>query len=176
MAGRKGLGTSMRRLLLLVWLAGCATPAPASSLAGASASVSPGSTAGDEAESSPATVEPGAAGEAPVATPPGAIPRARLVALLDAGLGRFLGTVRVDAVLERGSFVGFRIVGFRDAQGLYEGVDLQPGDVVLRVNGSPIERPEQALSVWNALRVNSELRVEYVRGAERREIRYPIVD
>lgn len=107
---------------------------------------------------------------------PGTIPRTQLVTTLDGGLGRFLGTVRVAAVLERGSFVGFRIVSFRDPQGIYAGVDLTPGDVVLRVNGSPIERPEQALAVWNGLRVTSELCVEYVRNGERREIRFPIVD
>lgn len=112
-----------------------------------------------------------------IATPaPGTIPRDQLARTLDAGLGRFLGSVRVDPVLQRGAFVGFRIVAFRDPEGLYRGVDLLPGDVVVRVNGSPIERPEQALAIWNGLRVTSELCVEYVRGSERREIRYPIVD
>lgn len=130
------------------------------------------------------SVEPTAGAEAPASASlspafngqPASISRTILLPALDAGIGRFLGTVLVEAVLERGRFVGFRIRGFRDADHHYANVDLAPGDVVLRVNGSPIERPEQALAVWNGLRVTSELCVEYLRDGTRREIRIAIVD
>jgi hypothetical protein len=32
------------------------------------------------------------------------------------------------------------------------------------------------MAVWNSLRVASELWIEYLRGDERRELRFPIVD
>lgn len=161
-------------ILFVLLSSGCAASA-ASSREAAGASNPAESGAGAENGNAESQDSAALAVEA-AAAEPGTIPRGRLNTTLDAGLGRFLGTVRVDAVLQRGSFVGFRIVSFRDPQGIYEGVDLLPGDVVVRVNGSPIERPEQALAVWNGLRVTSELCVEYVRNGERREIRYPIVD
>jgi len=102
--------------------------------------------------------------------------RADVSAVVDAGLGRFLRTVDVSPVLERGAFVGFRILRFRSEDGRYDAIELAPGDVVVRVNGSPIERPEQALAIFNGLRVVSELRVEYTRAGERREVRFAIVD
>lgn len=155
-------------LALVGALFGCAEPdaAPPARhrrVAGAE----PATTAGDETGATP-----------PIASSPEdrSISRARLLPELDRGIGAFLGTVRVQGVLEQGRFVGFRIVRFHDTDGRYLHVDLAPGDVVTRVNGSPIERPEQALAVWNSLRVTSELCVEYTRNGERREIRYAIVD
>jgi len=123
----------------------------------------------------PVTVESADAGTARVLGP-NELSRLGVATVVDAGFGHFLQTVDVEPVLERGAFVGFRIVRFRAEDGRYDGIALAPGDVVTRVNGSPIERPEQALAVFNGLRVVSELRVEYTRDRERREIRYAIVD
>ena len=79
------------------------------------------------------------------ATPPpalvvaqvGVIRRADLDATLDAGLGAFLGRVGTAPSLEDGHFVGFRLTELRDPT-LFDGVDLQTGDVVVSVNGQPI--------------------------------------
>jgi hypothetical protein len=112
-----------------------------------------------------------------LAAPPvsrGTLERAMLLPVLDDGLGRFLQSVETEPALADGRFVGFRVTVLRGA--LAEGIDLTAGDVVVRVNGQSIERPEHALVVWNGLRVASELWVEYVRGAERRELRFAIVD
>ena len=53
---------------------------------------------------------------------------------------------------------------------------LRPGDGVTRVNGFPIERPEQAQTAFESLDVASELRVAYDREGEPREIVYRITD
>lgn len=116
--------------------------------------------------------EPGAIPE----TAPSQIRRADLTALHDQGFGRFLALLRVEAVLVNGRFVGFRFRSWRDPQHRFDEVPLQPGDVIVRVNGMPIERPEQAFTVWNGLLVSSELWVEYVREGSPGELRYPIVD
>jgi len=50
------------------------------------------------------------------------------------------------------------------------------GDVVTAVNGFSIERPEQALSVFDSLQVASELRVAYERDGQPREIVYAIAE
>ena len=112
---------------------------------------------------------------APPAAPParqGTIARAELDGILDAGLGRFLQRVSTEPHLENGRFVGHRITALRGA--LFEGVDLRPGDTLLRVNGMPIERPEQALAAWNALRVASELTLDLLRDGRERQLRFAI--
>ncbi len=121
------------------------------------------------AEASPAP-------DAPPPAPPrreGTIARAELDAVLAEGLGRFLSHVVTEPHLDQGRFVGFRL---REVDALFEGVDLAAGDTLLSINGAPIERPEQALSVWNGLRVASELTIEYLRAGERRQLRFEIAD
>jgi type II secretory pathway component PulC len=103
------------------------------------------------------------------------IRRGDLDAVLEAGLGRFLQRVVTEPDLRDGRFVGFRIVELRDAD-LFSGIDLEPGDTIVAVNGQSIERPEQAYTVWTGLRVASGLTVLVLRGDERRELRFQIVD
>jgi type II secretion system protein C len=93
------------------------------------------------------------------------------------GLGAFLQHLELDEqpVLAGGKFHGFRIATLRDAR-FWEGVDLKPGDVVTRVNGFPIEHPEQAQTAFDSLEVASELRVAYERDGQPRELVYAIVD
>ncbi len=93
------------------------------------------------------------------------------------GLGAFLTRVSLDdepATTPDGKFVGFRIAALQGNS--WKGVDLKPGDVVTKVNGFPIERPEQALEVFQSLDVASELRVGVERDGVPRELRYAIVD
>jgi type II secretory pathway component PulC len=129
---------------------------------------------------------PGPPVEAPAAspTPPAAglardhrLKRSVVHAAIAQGLGAFLQHVDLDDVPVRvaGKFRGFRIATLRDAQ-FWGGVDLQAGDVVTRVNGFPIERPEQAQAAFESLEVASELRVSYERDGEPRELVYPIID
>lgn len=105
----------------------------------------------------------------------GVIRRAELDVVIDQGLGAFLSRVGTEPDVRGGSFVGFRVTELRDAA-LFDGVDLAPGDTLVAVNGRPIERPEQALEAFGSLRVASELALEVLRGDERRELRFSIVD
>jgi type II secretory pathway component PulC len=96
--------------------------------------------------------------------------------VLAQGPGAFLQRVAVDdnPTFIAGKFHGFRIAALRgDA---WHGVDLKPGDVVTRINGFPIEHPEEAAEAFYSLKVASELRVEYERDGVPRELRYTIVD
>jgi type II secretory pathway component PulC len=109
--------------------------------------------------------------------PQGAIRRSSVRAVLAQGPGAFLQRVSLDdqAVFTAGKFHGFRVARLNDAE-MFKGVDLKPGDVVTRVNGFPIEHPEEALQAFNSLEVASELRVEYEREGVPRQLRYAIVD
>jgi len=106
------------------------------------------------------------------------ITRAQLEAVLDGGLGRFLGRVETEPAREAGQFVGFRIVTLEGSLASEDPArsGLRAGDVVVRVNGQIIERPEQAFAVWEGLRVASTLAIEYLRAGQRREARFEIVD
>lgn len=139
-----------------------------------------GSTAAPPARSPSASAPPPveATATVPAGTRHSTIARADLDAVLDGGLGRFLGRVETEPAREAGQFVGFRIVALEralladDAAGL----GVRAGDVVVRVNGQVVERPEQAVVVWEGLRVASTLAIEYLRAGQRREARFEIVD
>ena len=103
--------------------------------------------------------------------------RAEVHRIVANGLGAFLSRVSLDdhpAKTSDGKFVGFRITALQGDS--WRGVDLKPGDVVTKVNGFPIERPEQALEVFQSLDIASELRVGVERDGVPRELRYSIID
>ncbi|MGB5548196.1 MAG: hypothetical protein WBM74_16580, partial [Polyangiales bacterium] len=106
----------------------------------------------------------------------GVIARTELVPVLDEGLGRFLQNVQTEPEFHKGAFVGFRIVSLFPGEPAYASLDLRPGDTVTRINGRPIERPEQAIAVWEELRTASVLVVDYRRGGEPQALRFAIVD
>lgn len=98
-----------------------------------------------------------------------------MVSTVNAGLGRFLQHVAVEAKLEDGAFRGFQIVALQP-ESFWRGADLQTGDVVTAVNGMPIERETQAFDAFQSLKSAKELVVSYRRGSEARELKYKIVE
>ncbi len=105
----------------------------------------------------------------------GKLRRSQLRSIVGQGLGAFLQNVSLDdrPVFLGGKFHGFRITQLR---GELASSSLRPGDVVTRVNGMPIERPEHALEAFRSLEVASELRIAYERDGEARELTYAIVE
>ncbi len=90
------------------------------------------------------------------------------------GLGVFLQSVSLEdwPVMRDGKFYGFRLRSVpRDWR-----VDLQPGDVVLRVNTMPIERPEQADAAFRSIEQAKSLRVDLERDGKPRVLELPIVN
>ena len=106
----------------------------------------------------------------------GVIARGDLVRVLDGGLGRYLQGVETEPEFHQGAFVGFRILSLFPGEPDYASLDLRPGDTVTHVNGRSIERPEQAVAVWEQLRTASSLVVNYRRGAEEYALNFRIVD
>lgn len=159
-----GGGVRARVWIALVWLA----------LAGIGCGAAPGRVEEPAAPTIEAAVPAPALPTSEGPTSEGTIARSALDAWLDAGLGRFLGHVTTEPHLDGGRFVGHRLTALRGS--IFEGIDLSPGDTLVRVNGAPIERPEQALRVWNELRVASELTLEVLREGQPRRLRFAIVD
>jgi len=102
--------------------------------------------------------------------------RSALVRTLDAGLGRWLQTVSVDPMLDRGHFRGWIVRALPADDACYQTLDLRANDLVTRVNGRSIERPEEAHAVWDSLRTSSELVVDFVREDQPHTLRFTIVD
>lgn len=118
---------------------------------------------------------------APVATKEprratGSIRRAELNAVLDGAPGRFLQHVDTEPRFVGGRFRGWRLASFFPGDARFTGVDLQAGDVVLTVNGQSIERPDQLMRIWEALRVEPALVVAIERDGQARQLRFEIRD
>jgi hypothetical protein len=116
----------------------------------------------------------------------GTIARAELEPWLDAGPPRFLAGVRltalVDKVDRRTRFRGWTLTAFWPGDPRFAGVDLLPGDVILRVNGVVPVRPEHLQTVWDGLREATTLVVDVERPSaggrqvEAFQLRYEIVE
>ena len=90
------------------------------------------------------------------------------------GLGYFLQNVSVEdyPVMRGNKFYGFKIKNINAELG----VDLQPGDVVTRVNGMSIEHPEEADAAMRSLEKAPALRVDFERDGKPRTLELPITE
>src|SRR5439155_5339840 len=104
----------------------------------------------------------------------GTIARDRLVAVLDAGPGMFLRQLEVAPRMSGDRFMGWQLVQLIDHTGPLGGVDVIPGDVLLAINGKPLERPDELQTVWDSLRTANELTAQLSRGDAKLELRFTI--
>jgi hypothetical protein len=104
----------------------------------------------------------------------GTLQRADVERVVDAGLGRFLGHVALEPSLPGGKFAGWSIVGF-DPPEFSGSMDLQPGDVVTKVNGMAIEREIEAFDAFQAVRQAPQLEITFLRQNQPRTLRFTIV-
>lgn len=112
----------------------------------------------------------------PFAGPKGTIRRTELVAVLEHRPAAFLRKVDSEPHLENGRFRGWAIRSFFPGDPRFSSIDLQRGDVVTRINGRSIERPDQFIQVWEDLRQARELRVELLRNGQPHVSRWAIID
>ena len=130
-------------------------------------------------EAAPAPADP-LTMERPVAPPgkglrSGTIARDKLVSVLDAGPGMFLRQFEVTARMSGDRFVGWELVQLvgTNANPLYD-VDLQPGDVLLTVNGQPIAKPDQLQTVWDGLRTADNVTAQLWRGQSKLTLEFSV--
>jgi hypothetical protein len=101
---------------------------------------------------------------------PGVLRRASLIRLLDAGLPRWLQGVEGDRALANHRFQGWLVKSIYPDDPCYKELDLRAGDVVQKVNGRSIERPEHAFDVAESLRTAPRLTVDYLRDGKTRQL------
>lgn len=100
--------------------------------------------------------------------------RSQVKASIARGLGYFLQNVTVDdyPVMRGNKFHGFKVKSISADLG----VDIQPGDVVTRVNGMSIEHPEEADAAMRTLEKATALRVDFERDGKPRTLELPITE
>jgi type II secretory pathway component PulC len=127
-----------------------------------------------EVETPPAEVVEAEAPPPKPAIPAGTIARSELLAVLDKSPGAFLQHVDVSPRFSGGRFAGWRIASLFPGDDRFAHCDVQAGDVVLRVNGRAVEKPEQLMEVWQLLRSAPALELDLDRNGEPRTLRWPI--
>jgi type II secretory pathway component PulC len=106
----------------------------------------------------------------------GTIARSALRAELSRGIGRFLQNVKTEAVLSHGHFVGWRMLALFPKRPDVRVQGITAGDVLIRVNGVSVERPEDFKSVWDTLETAKELVLEIERDGQPSALHYSIVE
>jgi type II secretory pathway component PulC len=104
------------------------------------------------------------------------IKRAELERVLSESAGAFLSHVDPQPTFRGARFAGWRLNAFFPGDPRFAGVDLRAGDVVTRINGLPIEQPEQFMQVWEGARFRRDLTVDIVRDGAPRTLRWAIAD
>jgi type II secretory pathway component PulC len=81
----------------------------------------------------------------------GQISKAQLTQTVSKGAQQFIAGLQVRPVMEGKRFRGFELTGIRPQSPLAGSVHIRPGDVIISVNGAPVERPDQFMKLWDAL-------------------------
>lgn len=102
------------------------------------------------------------------------IKRSQVKQTIGKGLGYFLQNVTVEdyPAMKANKFYGWKLRSVSADLG----VDLRPGDVVVRVNGMPIEHPEEADLAMRSLEKSAALRVDFERDGKPRTLELPITE
>ncbi len=87
--------------------------------------------------------------------------------VLAQGPQRFIAGLEVVGAFEGKKFIGFRIVQILPESPLYQNRFIKAGDVILKINGQSVERPDQFMKIWEKLQKTNEIEVLWKRGEER---------
>jgi hypothetical protein len=107
---------------------------------------------------------------------PGILGRAALVRLINAGLPRWMQGVEGDRALANHRFQGWLIKSLYPGDPCYQDIDLRRGDVVQKVNGKSIEKPEQAFDVAESLKTAPAIVVDFLREGKPQRITIAIAN
>lgn len=143
----------------------------AASLAGCGSSGRP---RGQDDVADAPTAKASASAEVAVDEPPvpdGSVSRGRMDKLLLRGPGWLLRQVGIDDVVRANKFVGWRV----DRVPTTWGGTIQPGDIVMKINGGTLESQDDLWDAYMKLTEASELRIAFERDGKVAEAIIPIV-
>jgi len=102
------------------------------------------------------------------------IARTDYEAAIKEGLQKVMRWYFVQPAYRGDDFVGYTVKEIY-REGLQKG-PIRVGDVIVRINDMPVERPEHALAVWRDLWGLTKLKIDLMRDGKQRVYDIPIVD
>lgn len=94
------------------------------------------------------------------------VARDKVEAVFARGPQFIAASIQVAPAFENKRFLGFRIVSFTRGSVFADSMGLRPGDIVMRVNNEPIERPEMFMRAWEVARQAPVIEVRVMREGE----------
>jgi general secretion pathway protein C len=80
---------------------------------------------------------------------------------------------RIVPYFEGGAAKGFRLQGLKSG-GMFSAIGIRNGDVVLSVNGSPIDSPQKALDIYQSMMTQSSVNLTVLRRGKEEQLTYAI--
>lgn len=107
---------------------------------------------------------------------PFTIYRDELDQTLQRGLQPLIADVNLRPVHDEGRFVGWRVQFMKPGESPFRESAVRPGDVLVRVNDAPIERPDQMMTAWKSLEGADHVTFHVLRGGKPVDITYRVVE
>ena len=86
---------------------------------------------------------------------------------LELGASWFVSQLSVRPIVTRDErFFGFQLVSLFPGREAETELPIKKGDIVRRINGQPIERPEQFMALWDSLASATHLSIQVLRGEQ----------
>lgn len=173
----RGLAARCRVLFVVTLVASGCSRSSASSTPPTESATSP---AASSQAAGPEAPDPGASLSSAVATerPLNTIFRSEIEQALSRGPGYLLYELGPEPYRLSGKFVGWEITRvFPDEPDLCaDGCDLQPGDIILSVNGDRLETPQALSNMLDTLPSMTKLVVKSIRNEKRRTATYSLAN
>lgn len=80
---------------------------------------------------------------------------------------------RIVPYYEGGSAKGFRLQGLKSG-GMFSAIGIRNGDVIISVNGSPIDSPQKALDIYQNMMTQSSVNLTVLRRGKEEQLTYSI--
>ena len=80
---------------------------------------------------------------------------------------------RIVPYYEGGAAKGFRLQGLKSG-GMFSAIGIRNGDVVLSVNGNPIDSPQKALDIYQSMMTQSSVNLTVLRRGKEEQLTYAI--
>jgi general secretion pathway protein C len=100
------------------------------------------------------------------------IDRTEVDSALD-NMNQLFTQIRAVPHFEGGKSVGFRLFAIRQGS-IFDQIGLKNGDVIQRINGSDLSDPAKALALFQQLRSEGNINLDYLRNKENKTVSYQI--
>jgi type II secretory pathway component PulC len=102
------------------------------------------------------------------------IPKAEFDKVIQEGPQKFISKLLLKPYFQNNRFIGFQLAKvFWKTDEMTEHI-IRPGDVIVKVNGLKIEKPEEFMNAWEAVTGSTVLEFTILRDGQLKKITYDI--